>query len=203
MPELILSGGKGINKERDIHKLFLKRVNKKPILYIPLAKESKYFSECYDWITSALPNQNIKMLANFKEQKINLKDFKAVYIGGGNVFKLLKEFRENNFDKKLINFNGIIYGGSAGAIIWGMDISNALFGKIKDKNKIKLKDLNGFNKLNNYSLRAHYTEKEKLAVKNYVKKTKIPIIALPEDSGIYLKNKKIKEINKVYYFDDV
>src|SRR3989344_1039327 len=203
MQELILSGGTGKDNEESLNKLFLKLVNKKPILYIPLAREAKEYSECYDWITSQLPNQKINMLFSFAEQKIDLDNFKGIYIGGGNTFKLLKELKESGFDKKLINFKGVVFGGSAGAIIWGKDISNASWGEIKDKNKVKLKDLKGFNKINGYNIRAHYVEKEKSSVESYVKKTKIPIIALPEDSGIYIKNGKIKAVNKVYYFDDV
>ena len=203
MPELILSGGTGIENEKSLNSLFLKLVNKKPILYIPLARETKDYSECYDWISNQLPNQDIKMLVSFTEQKISLEKFKGIYIGGGNTFKLLKELKESNFDKKLISFKGIVFGGSAGAIIWGKDISNASFGEIKDQNKVKLKDLLGFNKIQGYNIRAHYIENEEQDVKNFVKKTKIPIIALPEDSGIYVKEGKIKAINKIHYFNDI
>ena len=142
------------------------------------------------------------MLTDLSEE-INLNNFKGIYIGGGNTFKLLKEIKENKFDKKLKSFNGIIYGGSAGAIIFGKTIEPCSFGKIKDKNNVKLKDLKGLNLVNNCNIKCHYFNEEKKEIKNYVKKTKIPIIALPNDSGIYVKNNNIKNINKIILFKNL
>ena len=200
MPKLILSGGSGKNNEKKLNSLFLKLVKNSPILYIPLARETKDYSECYDWINSALPGKKINMLVDFKLQKIKLDNFGGIYIGGGNTFKLLKEIKENNFDKELSKFKGVIYGGSAGAIIFGKTIETASWGKIKDKNKVKLKDLKGLNLVNGDNIKAHYISKEKNEVKRFVKKTKTPIIALPEDSGVYVEDKKIIPVNNVYIF---
>lgn len=199
MLELILSGGTGKDKEKKLNNLFLKKVGKGKILYIPIAMESRPYEECYKWVTNAL-GRDVTMLTSFKE-KVTLSKFKGIYIGGGNTFKLLKEIKENKWESKLKNFKGVIFGGSAGAIIFAKDVTTAAWGTIKDKNKVKLKDLKALNKLNGYNIRAHYLEKEKKDVLKFVKKTKIPIIAIPEDSGILVKNKKIKPINKVYIFN--
>ena len=200
MPKLILSGGTGKNNEEKLNSLFLKLVNNKPILYIPIARETKNYSECYDWVTSVLKNKKINMLVDFKLQKIKLNDFGGVYIGGGNTFKLLKEIKENKFDKELAKFKGIIFGGSAGAIIFGKNIETAAWGSIKDENKVKLKDLKGLNLVNGYNIRAHFLKKEKNETGKFVKKTKTPIIALPEDSGVYVNNEKVVPVNNVYIF---
>jgi len=197
MPTLILSGGTGKNKESKLNSLFLKKVGKGKILYIPIAMSSKRYPDCYKWIISTL-KKDVVMLTSFKE-KVNLNNFKGIYIGGGNTFKLLKEIKEAKFENKLKKFKGIIYGGSAGAIIWGKDISTCSFGTLKDKNTVKLKNLKGFN-LINYNIQCHYNNGEKSLILNHIKKTKTPIIALPEDSGILVKNKSITPINKVYIF---
>jgi len=201
MPRLILSGGTGNENEERLNSLFLRLVKDEPILYIPVARETNDYSECYDWINSVLKNKKINMLVDFKLQKVRLDGFGGIYIGGGNTFKLLKEIKENKFDKELKNFKGIIFGGSAGAIISGRNIETAAWGSIKDENKVKLKDLNGLNLVNGYNIRAHYLKKEENETKEFVKKTKIPIIALPEDSGVYVENGKIKNIGKVYFFE--
>ena len=201
MPRLILSGGTGNENEERLNSLFLRLVKDEPILYIPVARESKDYNECYNWVNSVLRNKTINMLVDFKLQKVRLDGFGGIYIGGGNTFKLLKEIKENKFDKELKNFKGIIFGGSAGAIISGRNIETAAWGSIKDENKVKLKDLNGLNLVNGYNIRAHYLKKEENETKEFVKKTKIPIIALPEDSGVYVENGKIKNIGKVYFFE--
>ena len=201
MHRLILSGGTGNENEKRLNSLFLRLVKDEPVLYIPVARETKDYSECYDWVNSVLRNKKISILVDFKLQKVKLDDFGGIYIGGGNTFKLLKEIKENKFDKELKNFKGIIFGGSAGAIISGRNIETAAWGSIKDENKVKLKDLNGLNLVNGYNIRAHYLKKEENETKEFVKKTKIPIIALPEDSGVYVENGKIKNIGKVYFFE--
>ena len=198
MPTLILSGGTGKDKEKKIINLFLKKVKNKKILYIPLAKDTRSLEDSYEWFSSTI-RKDFTMLTSFKE-KINLSEFKGIFIGGGNTFKLLKEIKENKWESKLKNFKGIIYGGSAGAIIFGRDISTASFGACKDKNLVKLKDSRCLNLVNNYDLQCHYLPKEKPQVLNHMKKSKTPIIALPEDSGILVEDNKITPINKIYIF---
>lgn len=195
-----MPGGTGKNNEKELVDLFLKKVKGK-ILYIPIAMENKAYGKCYEWVTKAFPNREIDMLVDFKMQHVNLSDFSGILIGGGNTFKLLKELKESGFDKKLMNFKGVIYGGSAGTIIWGKTIGTASFGTLKDKNKVKLKDLKGMNKVKGYDLQCHYYEKEKKLVEDYVKKNKTPVIALPDDCGVYVKDGKIKEIGKIYFFE--
>ncbi|MBU2634569.1 MAG: peptidase E, partial [Nanoarchaeota archaeon] len=112
MPTLILSGGTGKDKEKKLNNLFLKKVGKGKILYLPMARETKNYLPCLAWINSVLKSKNITMLTDLKE-KINLNNFKGIYIGGGNTFKLLKEIKENKWESKLKNFKGIIAGGSA------------------------------------------------------------------------------------------
>ena len=49
-----------------------------------------------------------------------MANYSAIFIGGGNTFKLLKGIKDRGAFSKLkdfINNNGIIFGGSAGAII--------------------------------------------------------------------------------------
>jgi len=199
MPILILSGGTGKDEEAKLNNLFLKKVKGK-ILYIPIAREVDDYSSCLEWINSVLKKE-VTMITNLSK-KINLDNFKGIYIGGGNTFKLLKEIKENKWESKLKNFKGVIFGGSAGAIIFGEDINLALHGEIRDTNKVKLEDTKGLN-LIKYNIKCHYKKEEKSLVLKFVKKTKIPIIALPEDSGILVKNKQIKPINKVYIFKNI
>ncbi|MAF51307.1 MAG: hypothetical protein CMH64_04420 [Nanoarchaeota archaeon] len=199
MPTLILSGGAGKDNEKKINDIFLSIVKKSPILYIPIAMEPKNYPNCEKWINKTLKHKKITMLSDFSK-KISLSKFKGIYIGGGNTFKLLKEIKDNKWVSKLKKFKGVIAGGSAGAIIFAKDISAAGFGTLKDKNKVKLKDLKGLNLINNYNLQCHYYSKEKSLILRHIKRTKTPMIALPNDSGILVKNKKIKPINKVYMF---
>ena len=119
-----------------------------------------------------------------------LKKFGAVYIGGGNSFKLMHELRSSGFDvklKKYIQSGGIVYGGSAGAIILGKSIATST-----DKNLIKLKDLDGLNLVNGYSVFCHYDPKDNKIISKLSKMKKI--IAIPEGSGAVVDNNHIRKI---------
>ena len=97
----------------------------KPLLYIPLAMESEKYPSCLEWITTELKDldiPNIEMIVKASEiLNKDLEDYCAIFIGGGNTFKLLNDLKSSGAFKTLqefINNNGIVFGGSAGAILY-------------------------------------------------------------------------------------
>src|SRR3989338_6252764 len=174
--KIFLSGGGDEKKSFFIDELFTHSV--KNILYIPLAWTSdNEYKNCLKWFKKCMAQHkfsNITMLTDLNK-KIDLNKFSAIYIGGGNFFKLLKLFRSSGFDKKLISFNkngGIVYGGSAGAIILGKNISTSRLCKFPDNNEVNLKDLNGLDLIFNNDLQCHFEENQLNEHINYVKKIK-------------------------------
>src|SRR4030042_2106872 len=137
---LYLGGGGAEKVAFEVEDNFFKDVNS--VLYIPLAWPNDNLEGCLKWFSgmaSLHKKLKIEMWADTKNP-LNLDKFDSVYIGGGNTFKLLKRLRESKAEKKLIDFykkGGKIFGGSAGAIIWGKSIITALICKDKDKNEVK------------------------------------------------------------------
>lgn len=196
--KLFLSDGGDEKQTFELDEVFLRDVNK--ILYVPIAWEIDYdFENCLNWLTNAMnqhKNVKIRMLTNLQEM-VNLKDYDAVYVGGGNTFKLLKGIKESRFDKTLIDYynsGGTIYGGSAGAIIWGRDINIALLCADADVNEVGLKDTTGFDVLNGIDIQCHYNDSQLKEHQQYIAKTGSNIIAIPEESALLLENNKIKVI---------
>ena len=190
--KLLLSGGGEPDQVKPLDEYFANYVMNGKILYIPVAMDKIPYEDCEKWFreTYAKYNlNNIEMCTNLKEIN-DLNNYKAIFIGGGNTFKLLKERKESNFDIKLKEYlqnNGFIYGGSAGAIIFGKTIEPAIHA---DKNTVDLKDLNGLNILDDYDVWCHYKETDNL--KDLNRKT----IVLYEESGILYDGKEIKTIGK-------
>lgn len=190
--KLLLSGGGEPDQVKPLDKYFANYVKDGKILYIPVAMDKIPYKDCEKWFreTYAKYNlNNIEMCTNLKEIN-DLNNYKAIFIGGGNTFKLLKEIKESNFDIKLKEYlqnNGFIYGGSAGAIIFGKTIEPAIHA---DKNTVNLKDLNGLNILDDYDVWCHYKETDNL--KDLNRKT----IVLYEESGILYDGKEIKTLGK-------
>lgn len=200
---LFLSGGGSEDNSREIDDLFATTVDKsKPLLYIPIAMDQNKipYSECFKFISNTFNKRGIKKIIMWTENDIkynntDLCDFGGIYVGGGNTFYLLKQLKESKFDKKLIAAikKGVPYfGGSAGAIICGESI---LIATLSDENQVNLKNLVGLRVLPNYSISCHYSASKFNKINEFRKKNNTPIIALPENSGLYY-NGKIEQIGE-------
>lgn len=202
---IFLSGGGSKEQSFLLDKGFSKTLKKK-LLYIPLAREKKY-DECLEWVKDVFSQFNynkIVMWTDLRNKTIDdLKEFDAVYFGGGNTFKLMKEVRDSGFNKTLIDFyknGGHIYGGSAGAAILGKSIATA---SKFDKNKVKLRDMSGLNLSLGYSIWCHYKNEHDTYIKDLSKNNNLKIIAIPDANGIIIKNKKFIRVgnSKIFVFE--
>ena len=209
---IILSGG-GYNKQSyKLDKAFAKIAGVGNILYIPIAmpQNSRSYGICFDWFSdcfSAHGISNIDMWTTLKDKDyIKLRDYAAVYIGGGNTFHLLQEMRKTGFDSALITYikyGGIVYGGSAGAIVLGKNIQTATIGSKKDRNTVNLKNFGGINILYGNSIKCHYKPSDKRVLSKYTNENAEKIIALPDDGGLIIhKNRAIVAgYGNVYLFE--
>lgn len=219
--KLFLNGG-GCGKQTiDTYKEINKIIDhSKPVLYIPLAMDENehQYDDCFEWIKneiSVIDIPNIEMVRTFNElYEKDYNRYSMIFIGGGNTFKLLKGIKESNSFNKLKEYiynDGIIFGGSAGAVIFGKDIKSI---EIMDKNDVELEDTKGFDLLNGKSLFVHYTNyKSKLTEEdnkalnekytNFLIDYTINnenVIAYPEEDTIFIDGDNIKMIGKSSYY---
>ena len=212
--KLLLCGGGSGEQTIKANKKFSEIIDHtKPLLYVPLAMdEIKHpYDGCLEWITGELSDveiPNIEMVRTFEElANKDYTNYCAIFIGGGNTFKLLKGLKDSESFIKLleyINNDGIVYGGSAGAIIFGKDIESI---HIMDPNDAMLKDTSGFNVLNGKSIFAHYTnehtEEAHIKFKKYLTNYSLnneDVIALPEEDTIFIDDDQITIIGDRPYY---
>ena len=192
----------------------------KKILYVPLAmdEEDHPYDECLEWVKGELASvqiSDIEMVRTFEElASKNYNDYSAIFIGGGNTFKLLKGIKESGTFYKIkdyIEHDGIVYGSSAGAIIFGYDIDSCAS---MDSNNVGLKDTKGFDALNGLSIFAHYTnhstklteEENKLRDEKYTKALQKfsnevgEVIAYPEEDNIFINGNDVEIIGTLPYY---
>lgn len=210
--KLILNGGGIGDKVKDARNLLNEIIdNNKKILYIPFAWPDDTYKGCLEFITKELADVDklgIDMVISANELlSKNFNDYACLYIGGGNTYKLLGILKETgNYDKiknYLVNENGIVYGGSAGAIIFGADLDSC---NTDDENEVGLIDNTGFNMIKGYSLLCHYTsrnaERTKLSTDYLLELSKLkPIYAIPEEDTIYVEDDKIHFIGTRPYYE--
>lgn len=184
-----------------------------PCLYVPLAMKEEKYDDCFNWIRSELVNvalPYIEMVRNAKElYSKNFNDYGLIYIGGGNTFKLLHDIKLSGSFNKIKNYlenGGIVFGGSAGAIIFGADLKACA---LDDVNDVDLNEINGFDILNGISLLCHYTngnpEKNERNTKYLLELSKErKVIALPEEVTLFVNDGSIEIIgdNPCYYIFD-
>ena len=209
--KLILNGG-GIGETIKSARELLNSLidHNKKILYIPFAWPDSTYNGCLEFMTNELSDvekEGIDMVKSTDElMSKNFNNYACIYIGGGNTYKLLNDLKVSGaFDKirnYLVNDNGIVYGGSAGAIIFGKDLDSC---NTDDENEVGLVDNTGFNMINGYSLLCHFTSREPERTelsRNYLielSKSK-PVFAIPEEDSIYVDDDKIVFIgNRPYY----
>lgn len=217
--QLILCGG-GSGEQNAIANQLLNDIidHTKPILYIPLAMDenSHPYDDCYEWIKKELSKvdfTHIDMVRSFEElASKKLEDYTALFIGGGNVYRLLSGLKESgafNSIKKYIEKAGIVIGGSAGAVIFGKDINVA---SSMDPNIVNLKDTQGFDVLSGISIFPHYpntkfTPQENETLMKRFTKSLIEfslnngdVYAIPEEDAIYVNDDNIEVIGTKNYF---
>lgn len=213
--KLFLNGG-GSTKELALSMSIVNELmdHSKKILYVPLAMDEMDFSydDCYKWFQKQLVNVDVKevdMPRTFEQlASLDYSNYSAIFIGGGNTYKLLKGIKDNGIFEKIneyLNNDGIVIGCSAGAIIFGYDINSCL---AMDKNDVNLIDTKGFNKLNGKSIFAHYTNSRTEDIhKKYTdylieySTTNEAVIALPEEDTIFIDDDKITIIGDRTYYE--
>ena len=202
--KLYLSGGGSGKQNHFAYINFFRIIDKsKPILYIPLAMESIMYKSCYNWFKNEINSYNFDKFEMVKSSlelsKLDLNNYSALFIGGGNTYKLLSELKENdniNKIKKYLLNGGIVYGGSAGAIIFGKDIDGCKL--MDEKNDVNTE---GLNFINNYSLLCHFNNNNlklnKKYLTTYSKKNKL--LFLPEEDVLVISDNTIKIIGNHKY----
>lgn len=208
---LLNGGGIGIAAESARKKLNEIIDHNKKILYIPLAWPDSSFQGCLEFMSTELSDVDaagIEMVASADEiVDLTLTEYACIYIGGGNTYKLLAEIKASGaFDKikdYLANHDGIVYGGSAGAIIFGYDLDSC---NTDDENDVGLADHTGFNLINGYSLLCHYTSRDKerteLSKRYLIELSKEkPIYAIPEEDTIFVNDGNIEFIGTKPYYE--
>lgn len=204
----LCGGGSGKQLEDSYKKLVTLIDFKKPIIYIPFALPEERLDSCYEWFSQEvkyLNNSRFIMVKDNKElSKLDFENYSMIFIGGGNTFKLLKDLREYKIDEKIKTYldkEGIVFGGSAGAIVFGKTINTVIK---EDDNFLNVEELDGFNLAEEKSLICHLNEENLLKNDALLKSLSFEneIYYLNEDNVLYytIDDKYMFGKNKFYVY---
>lgn len=203
--KLILSGGGNGQQSKGVDSLFASLLLNKNILYIPVAMDrNKHpYDECLTWMKNGFApygDFQITLLDEKGMEDISYEEmtkYGGIFIGGGNTFKLLKIIRETGFEEKLkrllIETDIPVIGGSAGALIFAQNIETA---EPYDPNNFGVTDFKGMNLINGMNIWVHYNNSMDDLIMEYARRLGTEIIAIPEDSGLFVENNKISVVGE-------
>ncbi len=200
--KLIMTGGGESEKFKEVDNLFTRLLGERPsLLFIPLAGDEDDWDDAKNRILevfSTISFDRIDTCTDLHDLEWDyLKTFQAIYIDGGNTFQLMSMIRDTHTYEllhKFLNYGGIINGDSAGAIVLGSHLETAHFGDEPDDNDSEIYSYQGLNLLGKWAIHAHYKESENEEIVEFVKEFGFPVIALHEDSSIYINDRMLKVI---------
>lgn len=202
--KLIMTGGGDSHHFEEIDSHFIKQLGKNAsLLFIPLAGKKRTWKNGLVRIQdtfSTIHFDNIEMCVDLSKLTWKkLSKFDAIYIDGGNTFQLMDMIRDTHFYELLhqfIHHGGVVNGDSAGAIVLGSHIETAHFGLHGDENKAGVISYQGLNLLGGWAIHCHYKKSENKEIKKFVKDYGFPVLALHEESAVFVKNGRLKVIGK-------
>lgn len=185
--ELLLAGGGDENDSWLLDERLVNEIGRDAAMgYIPVAMPSEYYEDNVEWVTEVFSKHgfsDIKIWTEIGELSASsIASVSAVYIGGGNTYRILNKLRQSGTDQHLREFvasGGYLYGGSAGAIICGETIETT-----PDENRVGLTDTTGLQFLPDTDIWCHYTDNDDPEIFEYVTETDRTVIAIPERSGV-------------------
>jgi len=202
--KFILTGGGDSKHFSAIDAKFISLLGDNPtLLFIPIAGDEDSYQEGLSRIQdtfSTVHFDNIEMCLDLHDLHWEyLSKFKAIYFDGGNTFQLMAHIRDTHTYELLHKFlyqGGVINGDSAGAIVLGSHLETAHFGDSGDDNNGSVISYQGLNLLGHWAIHCHYQQSEKEEIQAFVDEYGFPVVALHENSAIYIQDKNIKVIGE-------
>jgi dipeptidase E len=184
---VIFAGGGGPIDSVPLDERFARWTARGTVLYWPFASGAPP-EESMRWFESTygpLGVLNVEMWSSLDALgHADLGTYSGIYIGGGNTFALLERVRRAGAAERLADFvlqGGVIYGGSAGAILLGRDIGTAAHA---DPNDVGLLDTTGLDMALGYAIWCHYRPGDPPLVRAWSRAAGHPVLALSERTGI-------------------
>jgi Peptidase E len=183
--EILLGGGGDADDSSPLDEWLVDQIGTDAAMgYIPVAMPDETYLDCERWITSVFERHGLTDIEPWTEPTEvtpkTMANIDAIYVGGGNTYRLLAKLRAASLDGPLREFvldGGILYGGSAGAIICGATIETT-----PDENHVEITDPTGFELLPDIDVWCHYKTDDE--VSQYATVTGRTTVAIPERSGV-------------------
>ncbi len=130
---------------------------------------------------------------SFEELKSKIDECELVYLTGGQLGVLLTRLKSRGVDRLLRDFDGVIVGRSAGALVMGADclVTNRYSKRRKVSKGLRFVD---------FSVKVHYESWQDNLLIDYSKNRRV--FAIPRGSGVIFALDKISFVGEVFLFNN-
>jgi dipeptidase E len=190
---LLLGGGGDAQQERPVLDRFVELAGATSIAYWPFALNLVDYANATSFAEAALGRPVQTWTSLDEHSTSDVQECGGVFIGGGNTYHLLSEVRRTGFDEVLRDCarTRLLYGGSAGAIMFGSDIGTAGY---FDSNDAGLVETKGLGLLGPYAVWCHYEDGHAADLRDWARSTERPVIVLTERSGAEVAGNDLSSI---------
>ncbi len=194
---IFLAGGGGAADSRPLDVAFARAVRGGRLSYWPVAfdPQTHDYIDCLMWLRDIYEPLGVRGISLWGgETPIAPADYDAVYIGGGNTFRLLQLLRRWSLLDQLRNFvagGGLVYGGSAGAAVLGADISTITH---LDRNEVGLHQTRGADLAAGYGVFVHHQESDLARECVWTATHGRPVLALSERANAVVSGSAVTAV---------
>ncbi|GAB3405357.1 type 1 glutamine amidotransferase family protein [Flindersiella endophytica] len=182
---IYLGGGGSVQDEAALWNEFLSPGIR--IVYWPFALEPSAHADAQAWLEGSLAawgDFQVSMWTSLSGRTAADLTPDLLFVGGGNTFALLDEILRHDFlpvVRDYLRAGGAMYGGSAGAILAGADISIAASA---DANDVGLTRTGALDLLGGLVVQPHYAREQDAELVALTAADGRSVLAIPERSGV-------------------
>jgi len=183
---VFLAGGGGSAESRPLDEEFARAVGAGPLSYWPVAFDPRThdYAECLSWLRHVFVPMGVRNITMWNgDTPVYPADYRGVYIGGGNTYRLLSVLRRWNLLGRLRDFvagGGLVFGGSAGAALLGADITTIAH---LDRNDVEIHDTAGADLAAGHGVFVHHEESDLARETVWSATYRRPALALSESAN--------------------
>jgi dipeptidase E len=200
--QLFLSGGGGAEDSSLLDRAFAETVGPGPVWYWPVAmfQGDHDYGACLEWFTGIFAPLGLTEIQMWDgtgapgELTRRLSQSRAVYIGGGNTFRLLSIVKQHGLLDPLRAFaanGGAVYGGSAGAAFLGADITTVAH---LDTDPHGTDDTHALDVVAGHGVFVHYEPQDIRHVDQWRSRHGRPVVALHERAGAVIADNRLTAV---------
>lgn len=186
---IVLNGGSYYPESKEIDKMWIDKINMNDLIIFVPAATTRSQESYFDFFKKQMGGygfSNIEYVDLYTNWE-RAYEAKAIYIAGGNTYKLIDIMRKSGFADfiKQHNKSLIVIGNSAGAVVLGKDIRTS-----NDSDIIGIDNMCGLG-LVDYSICPHYTEEKDNRLISLSNELNQIVLGISEKSALIIEENEI------------